>query len=95
MCLMIKLRTNSPKNFLETVLLCSSYCLHFQVAGTNGYLLVGLIERPSSLKPRAMTWSNYKHHDTIKIASRGVNRVISLVSEGCISGRYLTEYCGI
>jgi hypothetical protein len=24
------------------------------------------IEIPSSLKPRAQTWSNYKHHNTVK-----------------------------
>ena len=25
------------------------------------------IERPSNLKTRAITWSNYKHHNTVKV----------------------------
>ena len=25
------------------------------------------VERPSNLQARAMTWSNYKHHNTIKV----------------------------
>ena len=49
------------------------------------------IEKPSNLA-RAQTFSNYKHHDTIKI----IIGSISFVSEswgGCTSDKFLTENC--
>lgn len=36
------------------------------------------IERPSDLKARAQTWSNYKHHNTLKL-------LISITPQGTIS----------
>ena len=36
------------------------------------------IERPSSLIARAMTWSNYKHHNTVKF-------LIGITPQGVIS----------
>lgn len=55
-------------------------------------------ERPSGLMARAQTFSNYKHHNTVKfligITPQGV---ISYVSEGWggrTSDKYLTENCG-
>ena len=56
------------------------------------------IERPSNLQARAMTWSNYKHHNTIKVLM-GITPqgVISFISEswgGRVSDKYLTEHCG-
>jgi len=57
------------------------------------------LERPSDLLARAQTFSNYKHHNTVKfligITPQGV---ISYVSEGWggrVSDQYLTENCGL
>ena len=57
------------------------------------------MERPSNLKARAATWSNYKHHNTVKVLL-GITpqSVISFVSDswgGRVSDKYLTENCGI
>ncbi|PFX32996.1 hypothetical protein AWC38_SpisGene2096 [Stylophora pistillata] len=57
------------------------------------------IERPSSLIARAMTWSNYKHHNTVKfligITTQGSISFISKAWGGRVSDKYLTENCGI
>ena len=57
------------------------------------------IERPSSLLARASTWSQYKHHNTVKfligIAPQGVITYISDAWGGRVSDKYLTEHCGI
>ena len=56
-------------------------------------------ERPTNLTARAQTWSNYKHHNTIKyligIAPQGVITFISNGWGGRVSDVYLTENCGI
>ena len=56
-------------------------------------------ERPTSLKARAQTWSNYKQHNSVKfligIAPQGVISFISKGWGGCVSDVYLTENCGI
>lgn len=57
------------------------------------------IERPTNVKARAQTWSNYKHHNTVKfligIAPQGVITFISKGWGGRVSDIHLTEHCGI
>ncbi|CAN7946346.1 unnamed protein product [Ixodes hexagonus] len=57
------------------------------------------IDRPSSLVSRALTWSQYKHHNTVKyligIAPQGVITFISKGWGGRTSDKELTETCGI
>ena len=57
------------------------------------------IERPSSLKARAQTWSNYKQHNTVKfligVAPQGVISFISKGWGGRVSDVHLTENCGL
>ena len=57
------------------------------------------IERPTSLKPRAQTWSNYKQQNTVKfligIAPQGVISFILKGWGGRVSDVHLTENCGL
>ncbi len=57
------------------------------------------IEHPTSLKARAQTWSNYKHHNTVKfligIAPQGVVTFISKGWGGRVSNVHLTENSGL
>jgi len=54
------------------------------------------IERPSNLRARASTWSNYKHKNTVKIfLPQGIVGFISETWGGRVSDKYLTEHCGI
>ena len=57
------------------------------------------MERPTNLKARAQTWSNYKHHNTAKfligVAPQGAIMFISK-GWGCrISDVHLIENCGV
>ena len=56
------------------------------------------IERPSNLKARAQTWSNYKHKNTVKyligITPQGSVSFISSGWGGMASDKYITEHCG-
>ena len=56
------------------------------------------IDRPSNLMARAQTWSNYKHHNTLKfligITPQGVISYISTAWGGRVSDKHLTENCG-
>ena len=57
------------------------------------------VERPTNLKARAQTWSNYKHHNTIKfligIAPQGSITFISKGWGGRASDVHITENCGL
>ncbi|EEC18279.1 conserved hypothetical protein [Ixodes scapularis] len=57
------------------------------------------IDRPSSLHARALTWSSYKHHNTVKyligIAPQGKITFISKGWGGRTSDKHLTEQCGV
>ena len=56
------------------------------------------IERPTNLLARAQTFSNYKHHNTIKIligiTPQGTVCFVSEACGGCTSDKYLAENCG-
>lgn len=56
------------------------------------------IERPSNLLASAQTWSNYKHHNTIKflitICPQGAICFVSKAWGGRVSDKHLTLNCG-
>ena len=56
-------------------------------------------ERPKSLKARTQTWSNYKHHNTVKfliaITPQGAISFDSKGWGGRASDQHITENCGI
>ena len=57
------------------------------------------IERPTDLVARSQTWSNYKHHNTIKvligITPQGTVFFLSKAWGGRASDKFITEQCGI
>ena len=57
------------------------------------------MERPSNLLARAQTFSNYKHHNTVKvligITPQGTISFVSNAWGGRTSDKFLTENCGI
>ena len=56
------------------------------------------IERPSNLVARAQTWSNYKHHNTVKvligITPQGTISFLSKAWGGRASDKFMTEHSG-
>ena len=60
--------------------------------------LESFIERPFSLKARAQTYSNYKHHNTVTIlvaiSPCGTILYLSSCWGGRVSDKYLTQNCG-
>ena len=56
------------------------------------------IDKPSNLMARAQTFSNYKHHNTVKvligISPQGTIPFVSEASGGRTSDKFLTENCG-
>ncbi|XP_014679850.1 PREDICTED: uncharacterized protein LOC106819777 [Priapulus caudatus] len=57
------------------------------------------IERPSNLLARAQTWSNYKHHNTVKIligiTPQGAVSFLSKGWGGRATDKFITENCGL
>ena len=98
-------RSPGPTNFLarkrsdqlwKTMPVCFQYSFGKKVTVIIDCFEV-FIEKPSNLLARDQTFSNYKHHNTIKI-SVGITPQgsISFVSEswgGCTSNKFLTENC--
>jgi hypothetical protein len=57
------------------------------------------IDKPSNVLARAETWSQYKHHNTVKfligIAPQGVVTFISAGWGGRVSDKFIAEHCGL
>ncbi|XP_077492149.1 uncharacterized protein LOC144103257 [Amblyomma americanum] len=85
-----ELRATMPMAFRQ--------CFGTQIAVTLDCFLV-FIERPSSFLPRSHTWSNYKHHNTVKyligIAPQGVVTYISRVVGGVGARVTRSLQCGV
>ena len=83
------LRKTMPTAFREHFAKCAVIIDCFEV----------FTERPQDLLARAQTWSQYKHHNTVKflmgISPQGTIILISKAYGGRSSDVYITEDCGI
>lgn len=84
------LRSTMPRSFLET--------FGNSIAVIIDCFEMG-IEKPSSLKAKAQTWSSYKYKNTVKyliaITSQGVISFISQGWGGRTSDKHITENCSL
>ena len=66
--------------------------------GKKVTVIIDCFEKPSNLLARAQTFSNYKHHNTIKIligiTPQGSISFVSESQRGRTSNKFLTENCG-
>ncbi|XP_041917175.1 uncharacterized protein LOC121681481 [Alosa sapidissima] len=83
-----ELRKTLPTSFRVTFPKCTSVIDCFEI----------FVERASSLQARAQTYSNYKHHNTVKcfisITPQGTISFISRGYGGRASDKYITEHSG-
>jgi len=83
---------------MKTMPVCFQECFGKKVAVIIDCFEV-FLERPSNLHARACTWSNYKHHNTVKvllgISPQGVISYVSETWGGRVSDKYITEHCGV
>ena len=84
-----------PEKETLRLTLPTSFCKFFR----NGCVIIDctevFIERPSNLLARAQTWSNYKHHSTVKfligITHQGTISFISKCVGGWMSDKEIVE----
>ena len=83
---------------METMPLCFRKYFEAKVAVIIDCFEI-FINKPSNLRARATTWSQYKHHNTVKfligVSPQGVITFVSKARGGCFSDKYLTEHCSI
>ncbi|XP_065683528.1 uncharacterized protein LOC136096335 [Hydra vulgaris] len=83
---------------IETMPLCFRKYFETKVAVIIDCFEI-FIKKPSNLCARAATWSQYKHHNTVKfligVRPQGVITFVSKAWGGRVSNKYLTEHCSI
>ena len=84
-----EIHIESAKNILAPKQLFTSVIDYFEI----------FINKPPNLHSRVTTWSQYKHHNTVKffigVSPQGVITFIFKARGGRISDKYLTEHCSI
>ena len=99
MCIRLKPLVKWParEQLLKTMPL--DFKLHFRKCVCIIDCFEVFCERLKDLKARAQTYSNYKHHNTVKfligITPQGVISYVSKGWGGRVSDKHLTENCGI